>query len=663
LLLTLEGERPAFLSSAIRDDNDQLTVAFTNAGLHQNNREYLPLGSLHLGLKKFLWEGACYQELRIENHSSQVANISVAIEFGADFADIYEVRGMKRKRRGEDLAPEVSDGVSTLSYRGLDGIVRRTVLKFTPLPDLLTADRARFKIELLPRQAQIFRSVILCEQQSEPGVSSKPLLLFHQARSAARASVVKRKERACRVESPNGQFTVWVQRAASDLGMITTVLPTGPYPYAGVPWFNTPFGRDGIITSLECMWLQPTLARGVLAYLASTQATEIISEQDAEPGKILHETRNGEMATLREMPFARYYGSVDATPLFVQLAGAYYERTGDLQFVREIWPNIEAALLWMGQYGDSDGDGFLEYSRKSGDGLVHQGWKDSENVIYHANGSPARGPLALCEVQAYAYAAWRAAALLAAALDRREQVRDLNSRAELLQTNFERAFWCDDLSTYALALDGNKQPCRVRTSNAGQCLSSGIASLVCARRVCRSLMSPEGFSGWGIRSVSASEACYNPMSYHNGGVWPHDNALIASGFARYGMSAETSRVFKGIFDAALHFELLRVLELFCGFPREEGEGPILYPAACAPQAWSAASVFLLFQACLGLTVNGVESKITFFRPLLPPFIDEARILDLQVGAAILDLSLIRNGNDVIVRVVRSEGDAQVVSSR
>lgn len=660
LTLELDGRRPFFLSSTIRDDNDQLTVALTNPDLCRDGRVSLPLGSLFLSVKKLLWEAACYQELRISNHGTQPANVVITLQFAADFADIYEVRGLRRKERGQDLEPEVDEGCVTLRYRGLDGILRHTLLQFSPRPVYLNAGYAQFDVALSPGQSSVCYLTANCEREPASNLSSSPLLFFDQARVAARAALGKQKSQRSYIESSNGQFNAWVKRAASDLSMMTTILPTGPYPYAGVPWFNTPFGRDGIITALECLWLQPSLARGVLAYLASTQATDVIPEQDAEPGKILHETRNGEMAALGEMPFARYYGSVDATPLFVQLAGAYYERTGDQEFIETIWPNIEAALVWMELYGDRDGDGFLEYRRQCGQGLIHQGWKDSDDAIFHADGSPAHGPIALCEVQAYAYAAWRAGAMLAGALGRPRQSSALHSRAETVREQFEAAFWCDELSTYALALDGDKRPCRVRASNAGQCLLSGIVSAERARSVAQTLLAPESFSGWGIRTAAASEARYNPMGYHNGGVWPHDNALIAAGFSRYGLSAEAGRIFAGMFDAATYFDLHRVPELFCGFPREEGEGPILYPVACAPQAWSAASVFLLFQACLGARISGLESKISFVRPWLPPFLNEATIRNLNVGAANVDLTMVRHGQDVSVNVLRRQGDVEIV---
>ncbi|HUE15075.1 MAG TPA: amylo-alpha-1,6-glucosidase, partial [Planctomycetaceae bacterium] len=633
LLLELEGARPFFLSSTVRDENDQLAVALTNPDLLDGDQMRLPLGTLHLAVRRFLWNGVCYQQLRISNHGLEPVKTSLGLHFQADFADIFEVRGMKRKARGQDLPAEVSGDTVVLGYRGLDGVVRRTRLKFDPAPSRLTTSAARMDFELRPQQELTFAVSIACERDAVV----RPALGIEEARLQAQSDLERFSAWSCHLRTSNSQINAWISRAVSDLHMLTTELTTGPYPYAGIPWFNTPFGRDGLITALECLWLRPGLARGVLSYLAATQATAVIPEEDAEPGKILHETRQGEMAAAKEMPFGRYYGSADATPLFVFLAGAYYERTADRPFLQSLWPHVEAALEWIDRYGDRDGDGLTEYSRQSASGLLHQGWKDSDDAIFHADGALAQGPIALCEVQGYVYAAWCAASAMAAVLGKAGLSERLTHKAEQLRQRFEQAFWCEELATYALALDGDKRPCRVRTSNSGQCLFTGIAGAEHARQVARTLLAAGSFSGWGVRTLATSEKRYNPMSYHNGSVWPHDNALIARGLARYGLGDKALRIWSGLFQGGLYFDLYRMPELFCGFPQDAGEGPVAYPVACAPQAWSAASVFLLFQAILGLEINGPEGQVRLTRPTLPNSLGELRIHNLQVAGGSVDL--------------------------
>jgi glycogen debranching enzyme len=656
LLLDLEGGRPFFLSSTVRDENDQLRVSLTNPDFLDERLVRLPLGTLEVSLTRFLWQGVCYQQLQVRNYGLEPVVTSLGLHFTADFADIFEIRGMRRKSRGQDLPPEVGTDRVMLSYRGLDGVLRKSVIQFDSPPMRLTDSSAQTELTLDSQEERTFSLSIACEIEGRPS----RVVRFEEARAEVEADLERFSAWSCHLGTSNGQVNAWIKRAVADLHMLTTELPTGPYPYAGIPWFNTPFGRDGLITAFECLWMRPGLAKGVLTYLASTQATEVIPEQDAEPGKILHETRRGEMAAVKEMPFGRYYGSVDATPLFVLLAGAYYERTADRALIESLWPHIEAALDWIENYGDPDGDGFIEYHRQASDGLVHQGWKDSDDAIFHTDGTLAEGPIALCEVQGYVYAAWHAGATLAALLGHPKKAADLAKRAEELRERFERAFWCEELSTYAIALDGKKRPCKVRTSNAGQCLFTGIADPAHADLVARTLLSTESFSGWGVRTVASSESRYNPMSYHNGSIWPHDNALIAYGLSRYGHQERALRILTGLFQSGLYFELQRMPELFCGFVKDPGAGPVLYPVACSPQAWSAASVFLLLQAALGLEINGTEGQLSLTRPTLPNFLDELRIHNLEVAGGAVDLLVIRHDQDVGVNVLRREGNVQIL---
>jgi glycogen debranching enzyme len=345
------------------------------------------------------------------------------------------------------------------------------------------------------------------------------------------------------------------------------------------------------------------------------------------------------------------------------LAGTYYERTGDLAFITQIWPNVELALQWIDEAGDLDHDGFVEYDRRSTGGLVHQGWKDSQDAVFHADGSLAEGPIALCEVQGYVFAAKRRAARLALALGHPEQARHLLKEADNLRTQFERSFWCHDLSSYALALDGLKRPCRVRTSNAGHCLWTGIADQKHGMRTAKTLVGEDYFNGWGIRTVAASESRYNPMAYHNGSVWPHDNAVIAAGMVSYRFKQGALRILSGLFDASLFLDLHRLPELLCGFSRRPGEGPTLYPVACSPQTWSSAAVFLLLQSCLGLRIEAPRARLSFSQPVLPPFLELVEIKNLRIGNAVVDLSLERHAQDVSVDVLRREGRVEIVVTK
>ena len=656
LLLTVDGVRPLLLSSFVTEDNSALSADLTNPDLLSPDGMLLAKDTVHILSTTTLGNDALFQTLDVRNFGHRDVCFRLEVNFNADFVDIFEVRGAGRARRGEMLADEHGTDGTVLAYRGLDGIVRRTRLKFDPPPGRTARRRAAWDISLSPSETRTIQIAVHCERdgrKAEAGGRGGVV-------EAARKRSFDRRAEVAQIFTSNVSFNDWMNRSRADLEMLVTETPQGPYPYAGIPWFSTAFGRDGIITALQCLWLDPSLAAGTLRFLAANQATAVDARADAEPGKIMHETRKGEMAILGEVPFARYYGGVDSTPLFVVLAAAYYHRTGDLAFIRSIWPQILAALGWMAEYGDPDRDGFLEYDRKSVNGLINQGWKDSSDSIFHADGRLAEAPIALAEVQAYAYAAYLGAADLAGRLGEAHRAVTLAAAAENLRDKFEQAFWLDDLGTYALALDGAKRPCRVAASNAGHVLMSGLASAERAARVAARLVAPPSFSRWGIRTVETGEARYNPMSYHNGSVWPHDNGLIGLGFARYGLREPLLKVMTGMFDASLFMADHRLPELFCGFERRPGSAPTAYPVACIPQAWSSATVFGLLGALLGISFDPAARQIRLTRPVLPGWMDDCLISNLRIGDAEADLRLERHDDDVALHVVRRSGPVEVV---
>jgi len=651
-VLRLAETQLLLLSSTVRDDNALLAVDLTNQDLQLPSGETLLRGALHIYRTKFLWKNTSQELVQIHNYGLGPASVELLLEFAADFADIFEVRGYKRRKHGRLLEPQLDGSSVTLAYEGLDGLLRTTKLECIGAAAQVAANEMRIQLALGPREGTAFTLTTSCTSEDE----KETLPYAVAAEELSRDSTTFTD---CDINTSNEQFNDWLNRSKADLRMLITSTPEGLYPYAGVPWFSTVFGRDGIVTALECLWFSPDVAKGVLKFLAATQATEIEAERDSEPGKILHETREGEMARIGEVPFRRYYGSVDATPLFLVLAAAYFERTGDSALIRFIWRNIQLALDWIDNFGDRDGDGFVEYARLSSNGLVQQGWKDSHDSVFHADGRLAEGPIALCEVQAYVYAAKRGIGAVAAALGYHEQGKELEREAEALRTRFHEAFWCEEMSLYALALDKEKRQCQVRSSNAGQCLFSGIASAEHAQRIAESLLSGAFFSGWGIRTIASSEVRYNPMSYHNGSVWPHDSALIAYGLWQAEGKDLPCKVLTGLFDASIFLESHRLPELFCGFSRSPGKGPTLYPVACAPQAWAAGAVFLVLQSCLGLSVHAAESRICLSYPSLPESIQAVRIQNLCVGGNSIDLEVRRNAQSVSVDILRRTGNLQV----
>jgi glycogen debranching enzyme len=644
------------LSSRVLHDNLVLAVDLTNPDVQDRGRTLVPHGSLHVWRSKFLRDGVCYERLRVANYGSVAVDTPIRIAFEADFADVFEVRGTRRERRGVVLPAVVEGDSVVLAYRGLDDRVRATRLAFAPAPDEIGPEGASFHVSLDAKQTKDLYVWITCDA----GVNGSSPCPYERVYADAESALAGAQERECSIHTSNEEFNELLNRAQADLRMMITDTPHGPYPYAGVPWFSTPFGRDGIWTAIESMWLNPDWGAGALRFLAATQADRSMPERDAEAGKIIHEMRDGEMAALGEVPFGSYYGSVDATCLFVMLAERYFDLTADRGLIESIWPNLMAALQWMDRHGDLDGDGFIEYGRRSPDGLIQQGWKDSNDSVFHQDGTLADGPIALCEVQGYAYGARMGLARLARMRGDDGFADRLEGEAARFRDRFDQAFWCDELDMYALALDGRKMQCRVRSSNAGHCLFTGIALPERAERIASAMGDTDMFSGWGIRTLSSAERRYNPMSYHNGSIWPHDNAIVGAGLATYGYKEMAARILGGLFDASLFIELHRLPELFCGFERRPGGSPTVYPVACSPQAWASAAPFLLLAAILGLSIDGVRRVVTLTHPLLPTFLEDVLVRNLRVGDATVDFRLHRYPDDVGVNVLRRTGSVEFV---
>jgi glycogen debranching enzyme len=656
LELRIGRMRPLLLSSSIQEANVLVTVDMTNPDMDLPSGP-LPRGILHLHRHKVLADAAYLERITAGNYGQAPVDFELNLFYAADFLDMFEVRGQKRLERGVSLPEETGIASTTLSYRGLDDILRRTRIASSVASSTFRDGHLSVPVHLEPHAELTFFIDTCCEAEGEiricPGYDAALRQITEQRRASPLADF--------RIYTANEQFNDWANRSLADLQMLLVSTRLGFYPYAGVPWFSTVFGRDGIITALQLLCPAPQIARGVLAFLADTQATSRDPERDAEPGKVLHEMRKSEMARLREVPFDRYYGSVDATPLFLVLAAAYYERTADLEFLRDIWPNLQAALEWIDQSGDTDGDGFIEYSRRASTGLLQQGWKDSQDSVFHSDGSLARGPIALCEVQSYVYAARLGIATIAAALGHRPIAEAQRQKASELRSKFDAAFWCEDLSMFALALDGEKRPCRVRSSNAGHTLFSGLALPARGRPLIDELLSPRLFSGWGVRTLATDEKRYNPMSYHNGSIWPHDNSMIAYGGLNSREKQLPLRILSGMLDLSMRLELHRLPELICGFARRPGEAPTLYPVACSPQAWAAGACFLLLQSCLGLSIRARESRIYLRRTALPEALPRVELRNLRVGDASVDLAFERHAHTVGIDILRRSGELEVVA--
>lgn len=659
LELRVHGLRPLSLNAGISEDGLEAAVDLTNPDVAMAPAALLPGRSMRVARRITLYDRALHHCMRVEVFSHDRHEFVLTLQFGADFLDVFEVRGHPRERRGAMLPPRLEGDRVRIAYRGLDKVVRAAHLVFDPSPARLDETRAEFRLSpAAGERVELALTVAAVEGDATPTA-----IAFGSAAGARRAVVRRVQEAATGLRTNHDLFNQWLARARHDLHLLLTETRDGFVPYGGIPWYVAPFGRDAVLTALQVLPFEPDIAASTLRFLARHQGTVDDEFTDQEPGRILHEYRRGEMAACGEVPFIPYYGSIDATPLFVMLFTEYVRWTADDAFARELWPAVDRALGWMETAAAAQPRGYLAYARRSPLGLVNQGWKDSHDAVMHASGRLADPPIALAEVQGYQHAALLGGAEVARLLGQEERAAGLVERARRLRERFEGDFWLPDEAFYAEALDGEGRPCRVISSNPGHLLWTGLVTPTRAQIVARRLMADDMFTGWGLRTLSSHERLYNPMSYHNGSVWPHDTALAAVGMRRYRLTAPFLTLATALFEATLQFEGFRLPELFCGFTRVDGYGPTWYPVACAPQAWAAGVPFQLVGAMLGLVPEARENQLTLARPQLPGWLAWLELNNLRIAGSRLSLRLSHGREGAAVELLSRQGDAELVVRR
>jgi glycogen debranching enzyme len=650
--LYLEGCPLSILSHHVAAMGDACHIDLTNAPFSASEQAMIEQGAIHIGRFIELEQDYLIQTITVTNFHATSLALTLSLKLEADFCDLFEVRGFKRQQRGHSLPTQQDANQLILGYQGCDEVERTTHIEFEPAVTASRPDRVDWLLNLKRGEpVEIRIKISMRSSDSDKFVTGPAVTLW-------------RAQHQPSINTDDHFFNRLLTRGVNDMMMLSTMTPQGYYPYAGIPWFSCPFGRDGLITALEFMPLFPEVARGALEFLAFYQGKKVDPFTEEEPGKIFHEFRTGEMANLRELPYIPYYGTIDATPLFIITLDAYIRWTNDLVFLEKLWPNVEAAARWLLDYGDKDGDSFIEYHGVSEKGLHNQGWKDAWDSISHSDGRIAQSPLALSEVQGYAYAAYRAMSYLTQRLHKPEDAIFWDRHADTIQAKFVRDFWWEEEQIFYQGLQTlgeQKEPCDVVSSNAGQCLWTGIVPDELASKVTQRLMQADMLSGWGIRTLSSHAHRFNPMSYHNGSVWPHDTALIGAGIALYGGKAEAGQILKSLFDASHYFDGMRLPELYCGFARREGYGPTSYPVSCSPQAWAAGAPFVLLSNLLGLQPHAEEHRLTLHQPTLPDWLNTLELKDLYVGSCRVHLRFVRMGERTEVVLGRyNEVDVRVL---
>lgn len=661
LRLTLGGAAPVLLSSGM-ESGHLAVVNATNPALRDGLEQPVPQETLNIR-RTVLVADRLYYRVVVRSFRPHPVTTTVELALSADFADVFEVRRVGRATGGRIVAPARDGDGLRFAYVAADGERRETRVELSPPPTRveLGTERARVVWDVhIGARAEITLLVTVDAVHRTPLAPGPPLDHAAAALDEAHRDWVAG---CARITTDNDLFDRFIDASVRDLHALMMPVGDTELPAAGIPWYVAPFGRDSLLTAAEALMINPAVARGTLRALARLQARADEPWRDAEPGKILHELRTGELARTGHVPHTPYYGTVDATPLFLMVAADLYRWTLDLETMAELRPALDAALSWIDEWGDRDGDGFVEYERRSPAGLVNQGWKDSHDSIVHADGSVAEGPIALVEVQGYVYDAKIRIADVYEALGDGVRAAALREDAARLRRAFNDAFWDPEEEYFALALDGRKRQVRGVTSNPAHCLFSGIVDDDKARAVADRLMAPDMFSGWGIRTLSSLSPAYNPMSYHNGSVWPHDNAIAAAGLKRYGFSEAADRIASGLFAVASDARDFRLPELFCGFARTDSRSIVSYPVACIPQAWAATSPFLLLQTLLGISAHAPENSLNVDRPCLPDWLGSVDLRDIRVGDSHVSLSFRTTGSGTTgFSLLEQQGDVRVTMS-
>lgn len=653
--LELPGGTPTLLSSqVIRAFSAQVDLAISDREF--GGQQWDVSNVIHVR-RELLLDDRLAERVTLTNFLNRTIDYPLRLHAGCDFADIFEVRGWRREARGTYYAPEVVASAIRHAYRGRDGLLIRSEVLFGTPPDAIDGRGASWMLRLPPHEPVTLEWHVLPEivlGDSPPG-ESVDAASMEQRRTRLHAVYDGWRAQCAEYESSDEQLNRTIEQSVTDLRALYIEVDGAQIISAGTPWYSTAFGRDSIITSLQTLVLNPGIAIDTLRYLAATQGSREDPFTEEQPGKIMHEIRRGELARAREIPFIPYYGTIDATPLFLVLLHETWRWTGDLDLVRELLPNAERALQWIDRYGDVDGDGLVEYARTSPKGLVNQGWKDSWDGVPCPDGRIPDPPIALVEVQGYVYDAKRRMAALYEALGNRAACERLTAEANAMRERIVQRFWLEELGTFALALDGDKRALPTVTSNAGHLLWSRVPDSTQANAMSRRLMSPDMFSGWGLRTLSAAHPVYNPMSYHNGSVWPHDNALVALGLSFYQQVEPARRIFTALYDASRGMRYNRLPELYCGMRRAFGMHPVLYPVSCSPQAWASGAVYMLLQSAIGILPDAPHHMLHVRQPWLPEFLSELVVRGLRVGDSRVSMQFVRRGARTLANLLAIEG--------